>query len=61
MNGSILKRATDLSLLKTVHSALSPHDLQINGYQVSYHGVKGPGRDADHSPGSRAEVNNMWS
>jgi hypothetical protein len=31
------------------------------GTGVSFLGVKRPGRDADHSPPSSAEVKNAWS
>jgi len=61
MTSSVTRRATDFSLLEKVQSALGPPSLPLNGYRVSYQGVKRLRRDADHSPGSRAEVNNEWS
>jgi hypothetical protein len=39
-----------------------PPRLLSNGYQGLFPwGVKRPGREADHSPPSRAEVKNAWS
>jgi hypothetical protein len=31
------------------------------GKEGSFPGIKRPGREADHSPQSSAEVNNTWS
>ena len=32
-----------------------------NGYQISFPGLKGTGRDSGHSPPSSAQVKNEWS
>jgi hypothetical protein len=53
--------ALNFSLLRSVHqtgSAAHPASYN-NGYQGLFHkGVKRPGREADHSPPSSAEVTN---
>jgi len=38
-----------------------PPTLLFNGYQVLSLGVKRPGREADYSSSSSAEVKNAWS
>jgi hypothetical protein len=38
-----------------------PHSLLSSGYHGLFLGVKGLGREADHSPPSSAEVKNAWS
>jgi hypothetical protein len=38
-----------------------PPNLLYNGYrELSFPGVKRPGREADHSPPTSAEVKKMW-
>jgi hypothetical protein len=41
--------------------ALGPHSLLSDGYKGYFPGVRRPGRDADHSSTSSAEVKNAWS
>jgi len=38
-----------------------PPIILFSSYMVSFKGVKRPGRDADHTPPSKAEVKNGWS
>jgi len=38
-----------------------PHNFLTNGYRVSFHRLKRPGREADLSPPPSTEIKNAWS
>jgi hypothetical protein len=58
----ILVGPRDIFLLQNVQisSGAQPDSYSI-GTRESYHGVKRPGREANHSPPCSLEVNNAWS
>jgi hypothetical protein len=63
IEGSSPSRGWEFSLhydIQTVSGA-HPASLLSNGYQELFPWVKRPGREADHSHPSSAEVKNMWS
>jgi hypothetical protein len=49
-----------LSLLHVVQTGSGAHPAYLMGNGGSFPGVKRPGREADHSPPTSAEVKNTW-
>jgi hypothetical protein len=48
------------SLLHVVHRLCGPPNLLSDGFRDSFQGVKRPGREADYSPPTDAEVKKTW-
>jgi hypothetical protein len=58
---SIPDRAGFFLFATSLNRLWGPPSLLYNGFRVYFLGIKRPGREADYSPLSSAEVKNMWS
>jgi hypothetical protein len=61
IGGSIPGRGWEFFSSPRSNLLWDPPSLQSNGTRNCFLGVKRPGREADHSPPSSAEVMNSWS
>jgi hypothetical protein len=62
IRGGVPAGAENFSLHQHVETGPGGHPASYPmGTRGSFHGVKQPGHEADHSPPSSAEVKNAWS